>query len=83
MTTAMEILKEFITEDDHPIQDSIRKLQKFVEEMERLHEPLKGEAYPQDRNRYCAVCMSGDGGSSRHPCGTIRMLRKYVCSAVV
>jgi hypothetical protein len=76
--TALEILEEFADEDDVPMQDVKKQLLAFIREMEKKHEPLTGEAYPEDRNRYCAVCMSADGGSSRHPCGTIRAIRKYL-----
>lgn len=78
MRTALEILEEFAGEDDQPMQDVRKALLAFVKAMEAKHAPLTGEAYPHDRNRYCAVCISGDGGSARWPCGTVRAIRKYL-----
>jgi hypothetical protein len=78
--TAVEILEEFAAPDDVPMQDVKKKLLAFIAEMERLHAPV--ELYPDDRNRYCAVCASADFGSSRWPCGTVRAVRKFLRASV-
>lgn len=77
---ALDIMAVFVSEDDRPMVDAHNQIAAFVADMEKRHEPLTGEAYPQDRNRYCAVCISGDGGSARWPCGTIRAVRKFLCA---
>jgi len=78
MTTAFEILDDFAAIDDTPMQEVKKQILAFVTDMEKRHEPLTREAYPEDRTRYCAVCTSADGGSSRWPCGTLRAIRKYL-----
>jgi hypothetical protein len=60
------------------LQHAQSKVLKFIEESERAHAPLTGECYPEDRNRYCSVCISSDGGSARWPCGTIKRIWKYL-----
>ena len=78
MRTALEILEDFTPKDDVPIRNAIGQLEAFIAAIKRRHKAQTGEAYPEDRNHYCAVCMSANGGSSRWPCGTIKAIRKYL-----
>lgn len=78
---ALEILEEFFApERDVVTQDVLSQVRLGVETILGIHEPITGEAYPEDRNRYCAVCMSGDGGSRRWPCPTVKAVYKYLGS---
>lgn len=78
---AMDYLFQFVVEEETGLVTARNLVAEFIRKTEQAHEPLTGEAYPEDRNRYCAVCMSSDGGSARHPCQTIRRMRKLLGSA--
>lgn len=78
MWPALQIMREYTTPDDAPLQDAIKQVEAFVRKALEIHEPITGEAYPEDRNRYCAVCMSADGGSRRYPCGTVKAIRRFL-----
>jgi hypothetical protein len=76
--TALEILEEFAMDDDVPMPDVKSLLEQFIIEVQKVHVPVCGEAYPEDPNRYCDACMTRDGGSPKYPCKTIRLVRKYL-----
>ncbi len=78
MKTAIEILDEFADPNDMPLQYAKTRIIDFVKVLMKKHRPLRGEAYPLDKDRYCSICMSSDGGSSRYPCSTIKAVRKFL-----
>ncbi len=79
MKTALEVLQACADLPGKPAIEAEMQVTEFVAKMLKTHEPLTGEAYPQDKNRYCAVCIGVDGGSARWPCGTVRAIRKHLC----
>jgi hypothetical protein len=75
---ALSILNVSADLKDERLKHAALQVMAFVDTVERAHAPLTGEAYPEDRNRYCAVCMSGDGGSRRWPCGTLKAVWQFL-----
>lgn len=37
----------------------------------KIHRPMKGEAWPADRRRYCSVCVRPDQSFRTWPCPTV------------
>lgn len=54
-----------------------------LEHIKQIHQPMCGEAYPQDKKIYCRVCIANDGGSRHWPCPTIKIAEKALKSKKV
>lgn len=77
-TTAQDLLDEFVLANDLPLQQVKILLGQFIKHIMTIHKGVPGEAYPEDPQLYCDVCMARDGGSQKYPCRTIKIVKKYL-----
>ena len=57
-----------------------RELREALRQIEAQHKQMRGEAR-SDPDRYCAICTAKDGGASRFPCKTVRLVRAALNAA--